>query len=57
MYTLQLYNFIGKKVAEVIPNSPRFVFSLNGFTRGIYVYQLRDQYGRVLDSGKIQVVK
>ena len=30
---------------------------LNDFYRGIYIFQLRDQNGIVVDSGKFQVIK
>ncbi len=29
----------------------------NEFYRGIYVYQLRDNTGKILETGKFQVVK
>lgn len=56
-YTIQLYNFMGKKVYEFTPNSERMNISLNGFFRGVYIYQLRDKFGKILDSGKFQVVR
>lgn len=56
-YSLQIYNFIGKKVFESknIPN--RFNVNLEDFFRGIYIYQLRDKNGIIIESGKFQVVK
>jgi hypothetical protein len=56
-FTLQLYNFMGKKVFEAVTTSPRINLSLNDFYRGIYIYQLRDRYGKIVESGKFQVVK
>lgn len=56
-YTLQLYNFMGRKVKETNAAAQRVSFSLDGFYRGVYIFQLRDQYGKVVDSGKFQVVK
>lgn len=55
--TLQLYNFMGRKVSESTVNSPKITFLLDGFYRGIYIYQLRDRNGKIVDSGKFQVVK
>lgn len=55
--TLQIYNFMGRKVSETNATSQRIYFSLDGFYRGVYIFQLRDQYGKIVDSGKFQVVK
>ena len=56
-YTIQLFNFMGKKVAEINASALRLSFSLDGFYRGVYIFQLRDKYGKVIDSGKFQVVR
>ncbi len=56
-FSLQLYNFMGKKVYEVRTTSQRFNLPLGEFYRGVYVYQLRDRNGRILQSGKFQLVK
>ena len=41
-YTLQIYNFIGKKVQEVNKLTPKTVVDLTDFYRGIYIFQLTD---------------
>lgn len=56
-YTLQLFNFMGKKVYELTPSSQRINLSLNGFYRGVYIFQLRDKYGKIIDSGRFQVIR
>jgi hypothetical protein len=56
-YTLQIFNFIGKKVFEVNNISQKNIIPLSDFYRGVYIFQLRDKSGRVLESGKFQVVK
>jgi Secretion system C-terminal sorting domain len=56
-FTIQLYNFMGKKVAEINAGSQRINYSLDGLFRGVYIFQLRDKYGKIADSGKFQVVK
>lgn len=56
-YSLQIYNFMGKKVSDQVKISPKITIPLDDFYRGIYVYQLRDRYGKIVDSGKFQVVK
>ena len=57
LYTLQIYNFMGRKVSEINAAAQRVAFSLDGFYRGVYIFQLRDQYGKIVDSGKFQVAK
>lgn len=56
-FSLQIYNFMGKKVNEFSKIPPRMTMPLDDFYRGIYVYQLRDKDGKIIDSGKFQVVK
>jgi hypothetical protein len=48
---------MGKKVFEYknIPNHT--VANLDRFYRGVYIYQLTDAFGRVVESGKFQVLK
>jgi hypothetical protein len=55
-YNLQIFNFIGKKVQEVNV-TPKTTVNLNDFYRGIYIFQLKDKNGKVVDSGKFQVSK
>jgi hypothetical protein len=56
-HTFQLYNFMGKKVLEIRTLTPKFLVSLADLFRGVYIYQLRDKNSRIVESGKIQVVK
>jgi hypothetical protein len=56
-YNLQIYNFIGKKVQEVNNVTPKTTVNLNDFYRGMYIFQLKDKNGKVIDSGKFQVSK
>jgi hypothetical protein len=55
--SLQIYNFIGKKVFDTPTTSPKLSISLSDFYRGVYIYQLRDKTGKIIESGKFQVVK
>ena len=54
-YVVQVYNFLGKKVADIAQVTQRSQIDVSGFTRGIYIYQLKDQTGKVIESGKFQV--
>ena len=56
-YSFQVFNFPGKKMYETDNVSAKTVIDLSNFFRGIYVYQLKDQSGRIIESGKFMVVK
>ena len=56
-FSLQLYNFMGKKVLELNSPSQMTNLSLNDFYRGVYIFRLSDKNGNIIDSGKFQVVK
>lgn len=56
-YTLVIFNFIGKKVEDLKVTDQKITVSLTDFYRGVYVFQLRDKQGNIIESGKFQVVK
>jgi hypothetical protein len=56
-YNFQIYSFVGKKVFELNNITPKTKVNLNDFYRGIYIFQLRDRNGKVIDSGKFQVAR
>ena len=56
-YSFQIFNFLGKKVYESNNLSPKTTIDLSEFFRGVYIFQLRNQAGKILDSGKFQVSK
>jgi hypothetical protein len=56
-YSIQIYNFMGKKVYELKATSQTVTLPLDDFFRGMYIYQLRDGNGTIVESGKFQVVK
>ncbi len=41
-YTIQLFNFLGKKVYEFSLNEQKNIVNVSDFFRGIYIFQLRD---------------
>ena len=55
--TLSIFQFAWKKVFEVTNVSPKTIVNLSDFLRGVYIFQLRDKSGKVVDSGKFQVSK
>jgi len=56
-YSFKVFNFIGKKVLEINNLSARTVINLGDYFRGVYIFQLTDRNGQILESGKFQVVK
>ena len=56
-YIYQIYNFLGKKVYENNNVMSKTSINLSDFYRGIYIFQLRDRNGIIVESGKFQVSK
>lgn len=57
-HILQIYSFIGKKMMEARVQDTKLTVQLDeNYYRGIYIYQLRDLAGRLIESGKFQVIK
>ena len=57
-YYFQIYSFIGKKMFETRVSESKLTIVLDdNYYRGIYVYQLHDQKGVLIESGKFQVFK
>lgn len=54
---LQVYSFLGRKMANINVTSRRMTVTLNDYVTGIYVFQLRDASGRVLETNKFQVAR
>ncbi|MBS1747173.1 MAG: T9SS type A sorting domain-containing protein [Bacteroidetes bacterium] len=57
-FSLQVYSFTGKKMFEETINSTKSTLNFNGdFYRGIYIYQMKDKNGKIIETGKFQVNK
>ena len=56
-YSFQIYNFIGKMVLDLKNVSSHTTINVEDFYRGIYIFQLRDKNGAIVESGKFQVNK
>ena len=54
---LRIYNFLGRKVIDISRMNTNIRVDLNNLNRGIYIYQLTDTHGRVVESGKFHVEK
>ncbi|RAJ83062.1 putative secreted protein (Por secretion system target) [Chitinophaga dinghuensis] len=56
-YDLIVYNFLGKKIDQLKAVGTRTSVNLDNYYSGLYIYQLRDQRGNLVESGKFNVVK
>lgn len=57
-YSIQIFNAIlGRKMFEQTNMPERMSVNLNDYSRGIYIFQVRNKNGRMIDSGKFQVAK
>ena len=56
-YSFQVFNFLGKKVFELTNVTPKTIINLTDFSRGIYIFQVKDQNGRIINTGRFQVTK
>jgi hypothetical protein len=54
---IQVFNLLGKIVFEQKNIPAKTIVNLTDYNRGVYIYQLRDHDGKILDSGKFQVSK
>jgi hypothetical protein len=56
-YSLQVYNFLGRKMIEQTNVADQTTINLTDFTRGVYIYKLFDKNGKLVETGKFQVSK
>jgi hypothetical protein len=56
-YSIQIYNSLGRVMYESPNLAPKTTIDLTNYSRGVYIYQLRDKTGKMLESGKFQVSK
>jgi hypothetical protein len=55
-YILQVYTLTGKKMYETNINTVKTTINFTSdYYRGIYIYQLQDKTGRIIETGKFQV--
>ncbi|ASZ14634.1 T9SS type A sorting domain-containing protein [Chitinophaga pendula] len=57
VYDLIVYNFLGKKVDQVKRINTLTIMNLDNYYSGVYIFQVRDQRGNLIESGKFNVVK
>lgn len=57
-YSIQIFNAIlGRKMFDQVNIPEKTTINLSDFPRGMYIYQLRDKSGRMVESGRFQVAK
>lgn len=56
-FALQIFSFLGRKVKDVQEVTEKTTVNLSDLPRGIYTFQLKNEEGRVTDSGMFQVNK
>ena len=56
-YTLTIFNFLGKKIEELKVSDTKMTVSVADFYRGVYIFQLQDSRGNIIETGKFQVAK
>jgi Secretion system C-terminal sorting domain len=54
---ITVYSFLGKKMYENQNVTERTTLTLTDYNRGIYVYHIADQTGKVIFTGKFQVTR
>ncbi len=57
VYEVIVYNFLGKRIDDLKNVSGLYTLSLDKYYSGIYIYQLRDSRGNLVESGKFNVIK
>lgn len=57
-YSFQIYSFIGKKTFDLPSlSTSKITVDLTDFIRGVYIFQLKDRNGRIVESGRFQLSK
>ena len=55
--SIQVYHFLGRKMYETQNILEKTTLILGDYSGVVYIYHVRDQNGRLVDSGKFQVSK
>ena len=56
-YVIQIYNFLGRQVLTYAVSTNKVTVPLDNLYRGVYIFQLRDKTGNIVESNKFQVNK
>ena len=57
-YSISIYSFSGKKMMDLpVSTSKLSIILSDDFYRGIYIFQLHDKTGKLIEAGKFQVAR
>ncbi|QHS60635.1 T9SS type A sorting domain-containing protein [Chitinophaga agri] len=56
-YDLIVFNFLGKRIDQIKNLNAKTTVELDKYYSGVYIFQLRDRQGNLIESGKFNVVK
>ncbi len=57
-YSISIYSFSGRKMKDIPVSSSKLSIILSDdFYRGIYIFQLHDKTGKLIEAGKFQVAR
>lgn len=57
-YSISIYSFSGKKMKDLpVSTSKLSIILSDDFYRGIYIFQLHDKTGKLIEAGKFQVAR
>jgi len=56
-YSIQVYNFLGRKMIDQPIVADQTTINLTDFTRGVYIYKLFDKNGKLVETSKFTVSK
>lgn len=54
-FSVQIFSFLGKKMTELNNVNKLVKVDLTSFNRGVYIYQVYDSRGKMIESGKFSV--
>ncbi len=54
---IQVFSFLGRQVKNIQATAQKMTVNISDLNRGIYVFQVRDPSGRIIESNKFQVAQ
>jgi hypothetical protein len=55
--SFQVFNFLGRRVLNTSLSGSRITLNLTDYMRGVYIFQVLDNQGRIVETNKFQVSK
>lgn len=54
---IQVFSFLGRQVKNIQATAQKMTVNISDLSRGIYVFQVRTPYGKIIESSKFQVAQ